>query len=69
MDVTVELKRKKSHVTCMQGFWERKKNCVLCLELLRQIQRVPHRNIFSTANCLQWEKRTYSALTKHHVIV
>jgi len=25
---------------------------VLCLELLCQIQRVPHHNIFGTANCL-----------------
>jgi len=69
MDVTVELKRKKCHVTCMQGFWERKKNSVLCLELLCQIQRAPHHNIFGTANCLQWEKCTYSALMKHHVVV
>ena len=45
------------------------KKTVLCLELLCQIQRVLHHNIFSIGNCLQWEKQAYSALMKHHVVV
>lgn len=34
----------------------KKKKTVLCLELLCQIQRMPHHNIFGIANCLQWGK-------------